>query len=135
MQCASKFHRSYLHSEIFSHIACQSPGMSADQKKLANSLRARKSHVTSCGKHLQEALQEAKTKNLVSRSLSLALFWLTRPLLGSQRRCHAAALYPALLPRHRMDREARSQALAQSRRQEEAFIMSLMNAAPPATPN
>ena len=73
MQCASKFHRSYLHSEIFSHIACQSPGMSADQKKLANILRARKSHVTSCGKHLQEALQEATTKSLVSRSLSLSL--------------------------------------------------------------
>ena len=30
--------------------------MSADQRKLANSLRARKSHVTSRGKHLQEAL-------------------------------------------------------------------------------
>ena len=30
--------------------------MSADHKKLANSLRARKSHVTTRGKHLQESL-------------------------------------------------------------------------------
>ena len=32
----------------------------------------------------------------LSLTPSLALFWLTRPLLGSLRRCHAAALYPAL---------------------------------------
>ena len=32
----------------------------------------------------------------LSLTPSLALFWPTRPLLGSQRRCHAAALYPAL---------------------------------------
>ena len=50
-------HRSN-NSEILSQLLREKiTGMSTEyQKKLANSLRARKSHVTSRGKHLQEAL-------------------------------------------------------------------------------